>query len=78
MTVSAGSKMKGISYKTAWLWFKTEKIPVQVIQTPKGTTLVHPEININTTEQKIKFIYERVSSNNRKEDLKAQVETIND
>ena len=78
MKLSAGLKMKGISYKTDWRWFKTGNIPVQVIQTPKGTTLFEQEININTTEQKITFIYARVSSNNRKEDLKAQVETIND
>ena len=78
MKVSAGSKMKGISYKTAWLWFKTEKMPIQVIQTLKGTTLVHPEININTTEQKITFICARVPSINKKENLKEQDETIND
>ena len=78
MTVSAGSKMKGISYKTAWLWFKTEKIPVQVIQTPKGTTLFEQEIFKNTAEQKVPFIYARVSSSNKKEKLKEIVETIND
>jgi len=70
--------MKGLYYKTAWRWFKTGKIPVQVIKTPKGTTLVDPEININTTEQKITFICARVPSINKKENLKEQDETIND
>ena len=78
MKVSAGSKLNGISYKTAWLWFKTEKMPIQVIQTPKGTTLFEQEININTAEQKVPFICARVSSSNKKEDLKEIVETIND
>ena len=78
MTLSAGSKMKGISYKTAWRWFKTGKIPVQVIQTPTGLILFEPETYKNTTEQKITFIYSRVSSSNKKEKLKEQDETIND
>ena len=78
MKVSAGSKMKGISYKTAWLWFKTEKMPIQVIQTPTGLILFEPETYKNTTEQKITFIYSRVSSSNKKEKLKEQDETIND
>ena len=69
--------MKGISYKTAWRWFKTE-MPVRVIQTPKGTTLFKQEIFKNTAEQKVPFICARVSSSNKKEKLKEIVETIND
>ena len=78
MKLSAGSKMKGISYKTAWRWFKTEKMPIQVIQTPTGIILFEPETYKNTTEQKITFICARVSSIEKKENLKEQVETIND
>ena len=77
MKLSAGSKMKGISYKTAWRWFKT-KMPVRVIQTPTGIILFEPETYKNTTEQKITFIFARVSSIEKKENLKEQVETIND
>ena len=69
--------MKGLYYKTAWRWFKTGNMPVQVIQTPKGTTFVDPEI-INTTEQKITFIYAKFTSSDKKENLKEQDETIND
>ena len=76
MKLSAWSKLNGISYKTAWRWFKTGNMPVRAIQTPTGMILVDPEIHTNTTEQKITVIYARVSSNDKKEDLKRQVERV--
>jgi predicted site-specific integrase-resolvase len=40
MKLSEWAKLQGISYKTAWCWFKDGKLPVPVEQTPTGTILV--------------------------------------
>jgi putative resolvase len=40
MKLSAWAKKQGISYRTAWRWFKNGNFPVPVEQTPTGTILV--------------------------------------
>ena len=52
MKLSAWSKLNRISYKTAWRWFKTGKMPVRAIQTPTGMILVDPEFTQITPNKK--------------------------
>ncbi len=40
MKLSDWARANGISYKTAWLWWKRGKLPVPARQTPTGTILV--------------------------------------
>jgi predicted site-specific integrase-resolvase len=40
MKLSMWAKLQGISYKTAWRWFKNETLPVRSEQAPTGTILV--------------------------------------
>lgn len=38
--LSVWAKKQGISYKTAWRWFKAGILPVKHMQLPTGTILV--------------------------------------
>jgi len=40
MKLSDWAKKNGISYKTAWRWFKDGKLPVEAEQMPSGTIIV--------------------------------------
>jgi len=40
MKLSQWAKSQGITYRTAWNWFKTGKMPIKTIQTKTGTILV--------------------------------------
>jgi predicted site-specific integrase-resolvase len=37
MKLSTWAKKQGVSYKTAWRWFKDGKLPVDAQQMPSGT-----------------------------------------
>ena len=50
MKLSKWAKQQGISYRTAWNWFKTNKLPVKAIQTKTGTILVEIESSKNETK----------------------------
>ena len=69
MKLSIWAKKQGISYRTAWRWFKTGVLPVPVKQLSNGTII------ISEPEQKpFKLaIYARVSSSDQKNDLDRQV-----
>jgi predicted site-specific integrase-resolvase len=43
MKLSDWAEQQGITYKTAWRWFKTGRLPVPCTQTPTGTVIVHVE-----------------------------------
>jgi len=43
--LSKWAKEQGITYRTAWNWWKTNKLPVKAIQMPSGTILVEIEYN---------------------------------
>lgn len=69
MKLSEWAKKQGISYKTAWRWFKAGKLPVAFEQTATGTILIHePKPQNNAVA-----IYARVSSSDQKSDLDRQV-----
>jgi hypothetical protein len=42
--LSVWAKETGISYQTAWLWFKRGILPVETIQLPTGTILVKEKL----------------------------------
>jgi putative resolvase len=69
MKLSRWAKKQGISYRTAWRWFKMGQLPVAAEQTKTGTILIKDEIvHLNSIA-----IYARVSSRDQKEDLDRQV-----
>lgn len=72
MKLSDWAKLQGISYTTAYRWFKAEKLPVKSWQAPSGTILV--EEAISSEENKEAWIYCRVSSYAQKDNLTRQVE----
>jgi len=69
MKLSIWAKQQGISYQTAWNWFKNNNLPIPFEQLENGTILVFPEKKQNNLKT---YIYSRVSSNNKKDDLNRQ------
>lgn len=77
MKLSTWAKQQGISYITAWRWVKTGKFPQPFSYMPSRTIIVHdipPENNI--TEEA--WIYCRISSHDKKDDLNRQVQRCTD
>jgi len=72
LKLSNWAKQQNISYCTAWRWFKQNKLPVKSWKSPSGSIFVEP--NHPVKENKDAWIYCRVSSYNKKEDLKRQTE----
>lgn len=72
MKLSEWAKTNGISYKTAWRWFKDGKLPVPAEQTPTGTILVQER---GEPPGKI-ALYARVSSADQKSDLDSQISRL--
>jgi predicted site-specific integrase-resolvase len=72
MKLSTWAKKEGISYRTAWRWFKEGVLPVPSKQLATGTIIVsEPEQSSPTVA-----IYARVSSSDQKADLDRQVARI--
>ena len=71
MKLSIWAKKQGISYRTAWRWFKEGKLPVSAEQTPSGTILIKDVVVSNQVA-----IYARVSSSDQKNDLDRQVSRL--
>lgn len=70
MKLSEWARRNGITYKTAWLWWKHGKLPVPARQMPSGTILIDaPE----SVEGAGAVLYARVSSSDQKADLDRQV-----
>ena len=72
MKLSAWARKQGISYRTAWRWFKEGNLPVSAVQTATGTILVK---DVESTPHQV-AIYARVSSSDQKEDLDRQVSRL--
>ena len=73
MKLSDWARQQGIAYITAWRWFKCGKLPVPAKRTPSGCILVEPVV-LRDPKASRTWIYGRVSSHNKREDLKRQVE----
>jgi len=69
--LSDWARKHGISYLTAWRWFRAGKLPVPARQLPSGTILVEEPSPEGRT-----VLYARVSSRDQKEDLERQVERL--
>ncbi|MBI5756136.1 MAG: IS607 family transposase, partial [Nitrospirae bacterium] len=41
MKLSVWAKQQGVSYRTAWRWWKEGKLPVTAEQMPTGTVIIH-------------------------------------
>lgn len=70
MKLSVWAKQKGITYRTAYSWFKQGLIE-QAIQMPTGTIIIDNTENVNTKENIV--VYCRVSNQSRKNELEYQV-----
>lgn len=71
MKLSDWARRQGISYITAWRWFKAGKLPVPARQLPTGTILVE-----EPNPQGRTVLYARVSSVDQKDDLQRQVQRL--
>ena len=69
MKLSQWAKEQGVSYRTAWRWFRDGKLPVAAEQFPTGTILVKEAKPAANTAA----IYARVSSTDQAGDLDRQV-----
>jgi predicted site-specific integrase-resolvase len=74
MKLTDWAKKQGITYKTAWNWFKTGKMPVPAIKTPTGMILVQERPEPSETTDA--WIYARVSTYAKKADLDRQAVRI--
>jgi putative resolvase len=72
MKLSVWAKKQGISYRTAWRWFKDGKLPVKAEQTGTGTILIKE----STPHDNEVVIYARVSSSDQKGDLDTQISRL--
>ncbi|TEB07380.1 hypothetical protein Psch_00931 [Pelotomaculum schinkii] len=72
MKLSEWAKKNGITYRTAWKWFKSGKLPVPAEQTPTGTILIKESGESSGTVA----LYARVSSADQKSDLDGQISRL--
>lgn len=72
MKLSDWAKTQGITYRTAWNWFKAGKLPVPAVRTETGMILVNP--TPAASENKKACVYARVSSPEKKGDLERQAD----
>ncbi|MDQ7082813.1 MAG: recombinase family protein, partial [Aquificota bacterium] len=72
MKLSEWAKKKGVSYKTAWRWFK--KGYIKGYQMPTGTIIVEEDEKKERGNRCI--IYARVSDRQSKDNLERQVERL--
>ena len=72
MKLSEWAMLQGVSYRTAWRWFKAGILPVPVKQLANGTIL----LSDSRSDKETLTIYARVSSSDQKADLDAQVSRL--
>ena len=73
MKLSDYAKKKGVSYRTAWNWWKSGFLNGE--QLPSGTIIVQ-EGETTIKEEKLACIYARVSSSENKANLEAQLDRL--
>lgn len=68
----------GVSYQTAWRYWKAGKLPHPASQTDTGTVIVHYEQQLERQDRPVDVaaIYARVASPNNKSDLDNQAERL--
>jgi len=75
MKLSTYAKQHGISYKTAWRWYKAGML--DAYKTETGTVIVRDPKQVQTNRGRI-ALYARVSSIGQKEDLDRQLVRLKD
>lgn len=73
MKLSQYAKQQGISYKTAWRWYKAGQL--DAYQTPTGTVIVRDPIITSPPTGRV-ALYARVSSADQKEEVQRQLERL--
>lgn len=73
MKLSEYARQNGISYKTAWRWWRDGKLPGK--QMPSGTVILNTPHEPASTPQRI-VIYVRVSSTENRANLETQAERV--
>ena len=72
MKLSVWARQQGVSYQTAWRWWKAGRLPVPAEQMPTGRVIVHPQ----ATASEPVALYARVSSADQKSDLDRQLSRL--
>lgn len=75
MKLSNWAKKQGISYQTAWRWWKNGKLPVDAEQMKSGTIIIKEQPKVQ--KEKV-VIYCRVSNQSRKKEIKYQIKRCED
>ena len=70
--LSTWAKQQGISYRTAWNWYRTGQLPAPARQTPTGTILVEVPDESSAKANRA-ALYARVSSQDQKLQLDGQI-----
>lgn len=73
MKLSEYARRKGVTYRTAWNWYKAGQIKGE--QLPSGTIIIDEGGEVEKGEE-VTVIYARVSSHKQREDLGRQVERL--
>jgi predicted site-specific integrase-resolvase len=74
MKLSQWAKKNGLTYQTAFNLFKKGQLPGKVIQLSSGTILVEEDSVVKNNQSLKTYVYCRVSSSNKKDDLNRQIE----
>ena len=74
MKLSTFARRAGICYKTAWRWWKCDKI--KGYQTETGTVMITEEISEQPGQERIVVVYARVSANENRPNLDSQAERL--
>jgi predicted site-specific integrase-resolvase len=75
MKLSQYAKQAGVTYKTAWRWWKAGRLDAE--QTPTGTVIVRDPHTAVVSHGRV-ALYARVSSADQKDDLARQVQRLRD
>jgi putative resolvase len=75
MKLSTYAKQTGVSYKTAWRWYKAGTLDASKTET--GTVIVRDKADVKPLTGRI-ALYARVSSIGQKEDLDRQMQRLKD
>ncbi|MGZ3608623.1 MAG: IS607 family transposase [Ktedonobacteraceae bacterium] len=75
MKLSTYAKQTGVSYKTAWRWYKAGTL--DAYKTETGTVIVRDKADVKPLTGRI-ALYARVSSIGQKEDLDRQMQRLKD
>jgi predicted site-specific integrase-resolvase len=74
MKLRSYAECVGVSYKTAWRWWKQGTIHGQKL--PSGTILVTEDVNRHSEREEIVVVYARVSANENRPNLDSQAERL--